>query len=81
MYVYIESETAQETGSYPLARVFWLDTEGGEPGDGAWYWVRLDASGEPAGESEGPFESASAAVRSAAYYDAQFDEQTGTITG
>lgn len=40
------------------ARVFWMDTDGGEPGDGAWFWCETDANGEHIGDMVGPFETA-----------------------
>lgn len=32
--------------------IFWMDTEGGEPGDGAWFWRDDECE-----EAMGPFES------------------------
>jgi len=40
------------------SRVYWMDTDGGEPGDGAWFWNELDSFGDDIGEPHGPFESA-----------------------
>lgn len=47
------------------ARVFWMDTDGGKPGDGAWYWHETDEFGallpDDDNEPRGPFETALAA--------------------
>lgn len=42
------------------ARVFWMDTAGGEPGDGAWYWREQDENFNDVDdvEAHGPFEAA-----------------------
>lgn len=49
------------------ARVFWMETAGGEEGDGAWYWRETDDSGaDTDAEPHGPFKfaiSAGAAAR------------------
>lgn len=40
------------------ARVFWMETAGGEEGDGAWYWVETDEAANDFGEPHGPFKFA-----------------------
>jgi hypothetical protein len=45
--------------------VDWLPAEGGELGDGAFYWMWLDETGEPEGEPEGPFETLEEACQAA----------------
>lgn len=55
-------------GERPMmhVRIFWMDTDGGEPGDGAYYWVETDGeNGPPVGEPHGPHSSEIVAAREA----------------
>jgi hypothetical protein len=46
-------------------RVYWMDTAGGEEGDGAWYWIETDKDGFAFDDAEpvGPFKTAIEAGR------------------
>jgi hypothetical protein len=59
----------------PTVKVFWMDTDGGEPGDGAWYWKEIDENGETIDDPVGPFMTAVQAGRDAREFVIKFSNE------